>query len=253
MPKSDWDDKNNEYENGFLYISGHNHRNYFYDDGLKRIYSDNQIGYYGKNLNLKYAPFSYGFDWFIDFKDGVHEINRTDYENFYRGFNETVCFKRDYKKLYFLKRDGTYMFLLESAKGTLSILNGGSIRKAGNHTINYFYENMSNYANSIRLFLKGYDELQKNISKQIEEIGGEGYIHGCIVDIDFYNHLFINPLDGKITPYFAYSIDDKYVYDNLLSLLKDKCPKLYLECESRINKESDNKLNLIGYIPKIFH
>lgn len=62
---------------------------------------------------------------------------------------------------------------------------------------------------------------------KLKKIGGSGYIHGSIIDIDFYNHLYVNPLDATITPYFAYSMIDKYVYINLISLLKAHNKELY--------------------------
>ncbi|MFI7846496.1 hypothetical protein ACIF0M_13390 [Dorea amylophila] len=65
-----------------------------------------------------------------------------------------------------------------------------------------------------------------NISKVIKSIGGDGSIHGCIVDIDYYNHIYINPVDGKITPYFAYDMEQKYVYKDLYTLLAEKKPSL---------------------------
>ena len=44
MPKVDWSGNTDTVDN-FVYVSGHTHRNQYYDDGITRIYSDNQIGY----------------------------------------------------------------------------------------------------------------------------------------------------------------------------------------------------------------
>ena len=55
--------------------------------------------------------------------------------------------------------------------------------------------------------MNSYMDKLLNISKVIKSIGGDGSIHGCIVDIDYYNHIYINPVDGKITPYFAYDME----------------------------------------------
>ena len=51
-PKSDWSVDNNYYDN-FVYVSGHTHKNVFFDDGVERIYADNQIGYRCENIQLK--------------------------------------------------------------------------------------------------------------------------------------------------------------------------------------------------------
>ena len=167
------------------------------------------------------------YEWFSDYHDGIHEITRLDYEQFYRGIGEGVTFNRQFEKLYMLKKKGVYMFLMLSPKRKLLILNGGAIKKAGNHTLEYFYDNLDSYATSIKMFLCQYDCFQEQVSREIKRIGGDGTIHGCIVDVDFYNHLYVNPLDGSIIPYHAYSMVEKYVYDNIPSLLKYKCPQLY--------------------------
>jgi hypothetical protein len=184
-----------------------------------------------------------GYDWFSDYKDGIYEIDRNDYINFYRGINEGITFNRKYEKLYMLKRDSIYMFLMKSVKGTLQILNGGAIRSALEHDLNYYFNNMVTYSKSLRLFLTDYDDFKRSVSKYIKSIGGNGRIHGCIIDIDYYNHLYLNPLDGTISPYFATSMIDKYVYNNLPSLLKKECPNLYINYENkRIKNDGSNRL-----------
>lgn len=227
MPLRDWGGKDIQAKEGVLYINGHSHHNYFYDDGIKRIYADNQVGYKGKRLALKQVPINFGFDWFGDYEDGIYEITKEDYEKFYLGIGERVALNREYRSLYLIKREKTYMFLMKTPKENMMILNGGSIRKAGNHPLEYFYDNLAKYAKSVRMFLSKYEAFQKKISSEIKKIGGDGKIHGSIVDIDFYNHLYLNPLDGSITPYFAHSMTSKYVYENIPSLLKYECPKLF--------------------------
>ena len=241
MPVSDWCKENKMFDK-FIYISGHNHKNYFYDDGIKRIYSDNQIGYKQKEAHLKKISLNRSYDWFSDYKDGIYEITKDDYKNFYRGINQYFTFERKFKKLYMIKREKVYMFFMENETGKLSLLNGGSIRNIGKHNLQYFYDNMVNYSKCVQMFLSQYLDFQKNISKEIKNIGGDGCIHGTIVDIDFFNHLYIDPLSGKITPYFAYSIIEKFVYKNLTSLLFCKRQDLYQNYVKEIaEKAKDNK------------
>lgn len=239
MPMRDWGGGDMHAKEGIVYVNGHNHRNYFYDDGKKRIYADNQVGYRGRRLSFKQVAVDFNYDWFADYKDGIYEITKEDYENFYRGVGEGLTFNRQHEKLFMIKREETYMFLMQTSKGSMLILNGGSIRRAGNHSLEYFYENLVKYSASVSLFLSKYHKFQKQVSNEVKRIGGDGRIHGSIVDIDFYNHLYLNPLDGTITPYFAYSMVDKYVYDNLPSLLKSQCPKLFANYEKMIGQESE--------------
>ena len=245
MPMKDWGGQEIHAKEGFVYVNGHSHRNYFYDDGKKRIYADNQVGYRGKRISFKQVAVDFNFDWFADYKDGIYEITKKDYENFYRGIGESLTFNRQYEKLFMIKREETYMFLMKTIKGSMLILNGGSIRRAGNHTLEYFYENMVKYSKSVSLFLSKYDSFQKLVSSEVKKIGGYGTIHGSIVDIDFYNHLYLNPLDGSITSYFAYSMVDKYVYENFPSLLKYECPKLYEKYIKLLGEQNNNSNALI--------
>lgn len=231
MPTKDW--SKSKVVKGFVYVNGHNHRNYFYDDGVTRIYADNQIGYKQKNIEMKKLSINFDYDLFSDYTDGIYEISRKEYISFYRGIREGITFNRKFDHLYMLKREESYMFLMTTLKGKLEILDGGAIRSAGNHTLEYFYKNLLNYSRSIKMYLSNFNEVQKQVSKVVRSIGGSGHIHGCIVDIDFYNHLYLNPFDGSITPYFAYSIIEKYVYKNLLSLLKNQCPTLFLDYERK--------------------
>ena len=52
MPKENWCEYK-EYHENFVYVSGHTHRNAFYDDGAIRVYADNQIGYDNDNVHLR--------------------------------------------------------------------------------------------------------------------------------------------------------------------------------------------------------
>lgn len=246
MPMKDWsrDEKRSE---GFAYISGHTHRNYYFDDGITRVFSDNQVGYHGRHVRVKLLPVSYGYDWFADYPNGIFEISAEDYDRFYRGLSSLITFNRRFEKLYLAKRDSIYMFFLETEKGKPSILNGGSLRKTNGHEINYFYEHMPDYAASIKSFMDGYSQYQARIASEIEKIGGRGWIHGSIIDIDFYNHLYVNPFDGTVTPYFAESMQEKWVYKNLVSLLSNRLPHLYANYKKLLSKGTEGvQLPILG-------
>lgn len=246
MPIEGWGGSDLRQERGVVYVSGHDHRNVYFDDGVKRIYADNQIGYKRKGVAFKQISINQNYDWFSDYKDGIFEITKEDYANFYRGINEPINFNWEFEKLYMVKHDGAYMFLMQTPKGTLLILNGGAIKGACGHTPEYFYEHLANYSKSVRLFLSKYDQFQKQVSNEVKRFGGDGRIHGSIIDIDFNNHLYLNPLDGSITPYYALSIVDKYVFDNVPSLLKTECPSLFENYERLIGHQSNCK-TLVTY------
>ena len=246
MPKEDW--SNNKYNKNWIYVSGHTHKNIYIESDDRNVYADNQVGYTKESFGFKYLFVPKEFDIFQDYVDGIYEITREQYRLFYYGLGNRIDFNRNFANLFMLKRQGVYCFLLKQNKNSeLKLLNGGCIKDVGKHDINYFYENLINYSNSIKLFIKSYSDFQKNISNEIKRIGGSGYIHGCIVDIDYYNHVYINPLDNTITPYFALSMTEKYVYKNVISLLKSHNKELYDNLlKLLVCKDNQNKLIVLN-------
>ena len=128
---------------------------------------------------------------------------------------------------------------------SLTILNGGERRKLENKGLQYYYEHMDKVIERIKNPLDKYISVQQIISNEVRRIGGKGRIHGCIVDIDFYNHIYVNPTDMKITGYWALDMINKKVYPNIPSLLKNECPMLY---ENYINFIEENSSSII--VPK---
>ena len=58
----------------------------------------------------------------------------------------------------------------------------------------------------------------------------------------------MNPEDGKITPYYALSIIQKYWYKNISALLQEQRPDLFLNYEKLLQSNSENALQLIGNV-----
>lgn len=241
MPQKDWHTQNVPHNN-FVYVNGHTHRNYFYDDGVYRIYSDNQIGYHQNNCCLKFFYLDDDYDIFANYSDGIYEITREDYWNFNRGKNIGITFNRKFHKLYMLKKNGYYMFILESANSNLNILNGGFMKRLPIASVRYYYEQMDNVISKIKTPLDKYSQAQKQIADKIKTIGGCGKIHGAIIDIDFFNHIYVNPIDYTITPYFALDIQRKIVFPDVLTLLQQNCPSLYANYLNVIQGDSKSQL-----------
>ena len=242
MPKIDWSG-NNDFVKNWVYVSGHTHRNYYFDDGECRFYADNQIGYYNRNFSMKSFYIEYTYDVFAYYKDGIYKITKEQYIEFNRGKNINMEYNRD-GDIYMLKKNGYYCFIKPSIKG-LAILNGGALKSLNKNDINYYFNNMdSQIQNMIRPYQEYYN-YQKSIAKIIKDIGGDGYIHGSIIDIDFYNHIYVNPYDRTIHGYYAIDIIDKYVYPSIQLLLKERCPELYDSYIKRIGEEKNNTLTVL--------
>ena len=65
---------------------------------------------------------------------------------------------------------------------------------------------MDTMISTIKTPLDKFTSFQKRIADMVKQIGGIGAIHGSIVDIDFYNHIYVNPFDLSITGYWASDI-----------------------------------------------
>lgn len=245
-PKENW--SNEEYNRNWIYVNGHTHRNDYCCDEKKTFYSDNQVGYYSTNIGLKHFKLSKVYDIFKYYPDGIYPISREQYLDFNRGVNIKVTFNRT-GNIHMLKNNNVYCFILENQNtGKIYLLNGGIINNLEHNDLNYYFERMAYYSYAIRGIFNDYNQALKSISDSIKKIGGAGTIHGCIVDIDFFNHIYLNPEDGTVTPYFALSIIDKYIYPDVKALLLDRRIDLYNNYLKLLDGESENVKLLKGEI-----
>lgn len=245
-PKEDWTDK--EYNPDWIYVYGHTHKNGFSEEPGKRVYHDNQIGYKSTNFGLKHFRMKLEYDIFRYYVDHIHVISREEFLEFNRAKGINVTQNRTDGEIYMLKRHGLYCFLFKMKNnGKLYMMNGGSIKSLKNQELQYYFDNMEHYSDGIRLLYQDYRKVLEAISEIIKKIGGAGSIHGSIVDIDFLNHIYVNPVDGKVTPYYATSMIDKYVYQDIKELLFERRKDLY---DAYIKMEED-KLTEGMIIPEI--
>lgn len=229
-------------------------------------------------IRLKCFSMDNGYDVFIDYPSGIHEITRIQYEEFNKGKNIQCTFTRDYGKIYMLKKGDVYMFFyygkwnknmqseslyhLYGGKLCSLVLNHKGIDKCCaeqyesyissgiqmESVLKYYYYHMDKYATNVKLFLESYTDNQKRISRIIKQLGGSGKIHGAIIDVDMprsindfsYCHLFVNPMDGKVTPYQAFDVTWRTVYKDFKALLMDNrkwCKAIednYMKCEEQM-------------------
>lgn len=241
-PPDDWK-RDKAYDENSIYFYGHNHRGYLYHhrDSNVHIYADNQIGYKNDVIKFKKASIYKLYNPFASYGDGCYRIDPYEYLQFnvFSGvYIEGVELIRKYlskyhRGLYLIKKSEYYGFFLVSEKrekntpGGTYICVGGSVKKVSDTIeLDYFENQMTNMVNAyIRLF-KPYRAFQEDVSKAVKSFGGSGKIHGYIIDIDFYNHIMINPNDGKITCYYSYTYGDVTKYDSILDLLENHNPGL---------------------------
>lgn len=221
-PMHDWSDA--PYNPNWIYISGHTHQNSIIrqHDGTT-VLSDNQIGYDKKPLHFNYFTIKGWYDPFETWTDGIYQITSKQYQDFNAGRGITMQYNNT-KPVQMIKRSDVYMFFREE-NGKLYMLSGGRALNI-DHSIEYFFDRLPAYAATITAAFTPYHEALQTISKEIKAFGGSGCIHGCIVDIDFYNHVNLDPLTGRIKTYYAFDTTFGWEYTNLCCLLAEKSPEL---------------------------
>lgn len=108
---------------------------------------------------------------------------------------------------------------MESDNGTY-ICAGGAIKKIDKLLIiELINKNFLNMIHKYLSIISPYRNAQEQIAEAVKAFGGDGTIHGCIIDIDFFNHIMLNPNDGSITYYYSPVFGLVEKHDSLLSLL----------------------------------
>lgn len=206
------------------------------------------------------------------YEDGIYDITLDDYCTYYKtlfpSWNKPK-FKYT-KSIKFLKHSGFYMFVSVSAKNIYSCFDGGRIY----HLIkplSYYYDNLPAYCHQVlKLFKPYWDALftianklktvplsqefekqrylegkkdESELSNSFQDylkfrnaIGRfQGNVHGFIIDLDFFNHLYINPLDGSVHAYCADDMKSRNVYKSPETLIKKNLPSLYPGFKNLLN------------------
>ena len=216
-PMSNWSAKH--YNPNWVYVSGHTHQNALLrEENGAVVFADNQVGYIQKPLHFKAFTLQRTlYDPFRSLPEGIHLVSAKDYLEFNRGQGIYVSDMRHAGDIHLIKRAGCYLFLLKNGEH-LNLLEGGR-RHAVNHSMEYFYENLPKYNERLQQLFAPYFTAQQAISQEVKRFGGQGKIHGCIVDIDWFNHIYLNPRDGSISPYFAWDTETKHLFPDVRSLL----------------------------------
>lgn len=232
-PVSDWLTKYEKLKN-IVFINGHTHRNEFSrEENDVFILSDAQVGYHGKNFILKKVLVHKSCNPFVADKDGFREISIEEYAEFNYFVGKSIRMKRllkqmseDERKLYVIKYNDYYGFFVVSSN-SVYICNGGVAKKIGKKgDIERYYSIFSSMINKYKEVLMPLRMTQEKISEFVKKFGGSGKIHGSIIDIDFYDHIMINPIDKSITFYYSPTIGKIMRYPDLMLLLHERCPSL---------------------------
>ena len=228
-PIQDWT-KLEEISGNSIYINGHTHYNTRIKDDDKELFilSDNQIGYRNSSIELKEANIYLVCNPYDYFENGCRETCIEEYLKFNQYIAEEIRgFKAIEKKLeeksnrmYVVKYNGFYGFFIRNNKG-IYICSGGSIKSIKRKcTMWTIYKDFSKIIDIYLGKLTPYRNAQERISNFVKSIGGNGKIHGSIIDIDFFNHIMLNP-NGEIHFYYSPEYGVVQVYKSVYNLLKD--------------------------------
>jgi hypothetical protein len=226
MPPEGW--AKCSFNPNWIYVHGQTHHNHYDQSDECTIYADNIMGYKSASIGLKYFKINNNYVIFRYYNDGIYCITKEQYLNFNAGNGTRCTFNKIVSNIIMLKRDGIYLFLLEEKeKNKLYLLNGGVLNRLKITDVNFYYSSMVQYSTYVKAGIRIYNDALKSISNFIKAIGGAGTVHGCIVDIDYYNHVYLDPNDGTITAYFSPEYGFQYRYSTIENLLESKCPDIY--------------------------
>lgn len=258
-PPYSWS-KKKQLDSNCVYFYGHDHRNTlsFIEETNSFVFADNQIGYTASNIVFKKANIYSKPNPLAYYNEGLHSISPEDYSLFNRfsciaisGTKLIENYVKNGAKLYMIKENGYYGFFIVCEKkikglstGTF-ICVGGRLKKLScTAGIDRYKTMFSNLVNTYLAILSPYRLAQESIAKAVKSFGGEGRIHGYIVDIDFYNHIMLNPEDGKITYYYSPFMGVVDIYNSLRELLSahnPDCLERYLE-QIKLTGNMENNL-----------
>ena len=198
-----------------IYFTGHTHRNERVKTENKVLYADNQIGYHidkGFNGKIGFKNATTGIlkNPYGDLCDGYFQTTPETYMRFYEYIGEYIkgegklirkmCEKGN---LFVIKSKGYYGFFIVNKSG-LSIVDGGRTKKISfNQNIEWIYNNFNIVVEKYRAVLEPLRMIQVQISRELKRLGFDGTIHGLIIDINFYNHIMVNPIDNSIVFYYS--------------------------------------------------
>lgn len=204
---------------GWVYVNGHTHQNGLVktDDGVAVLY-DNQVGYKPKKWHLNQFSLERYYDPFKAWADGIYQITPQQYMDFNAGRGIQMEYFRQQGDIYALKQKGIYMFMLQYGLG-LYLLRGGQKLNVF-HGLEYYAANLEKYVEKIQMAFRPYRNALDKIAAEVKRFGGSRYVHGSIVDIDFYNHINLDPFNGIIMPYFALDTTGRIGFRSIRELLE---------------------------------
>lgn len=193
---------------------------------------------------------------FHNMSDGIHEISISEDIAFHT-VNCIHCDPRVNKwaAYYVVKNAGCWMFFGERPNtGRLCMLRGAKPLKIEHQDLNYYFERLPEYVAAVRAAYAPYYAVISQLASEVRALGGSGTIHGCIVDIDFNTHIYLNPFDGTVTAYYADDVSERLVYPDITSAFHNDNVSKALLADGKfplLNHAVESKCDALVKVPAI--
>jgi len=243
-----------------IYFNGHNHNNTRIVSESRNIYADNQVGYKRSKIKFKTVKFGPIYNPYADCNDGCYEVSLNSYEQFCEFCDDpidgTYFLKQKLEKndahFFMLKLSGYYAFFIIDNKFSAICRGGKYTVLPKKNDIYYYYNNFGKILSAYLYFLSPIRKFEEILSEEIKSIGLSGRIHGNIIDVDFFNHIMINSLDGKITLYYSpeFGVVKEYsTFNEMLASMQNVGISLYERALEDYNKKKQiNELTVLSKI-----
>jgi hypothetical protein len=128
------------------------------------------------------------------------------------------------------------MFIEKSNSGKLLVLNGG-VHKSLKHTDpNWYLEKMDAYYSCCNEFMQLFDKCIQPIVNLVKQCGGSGYVHGTIIDYDYFHHIKLDFENNIIIPYFALNVGSRTIF-----------PSFEVMAQQSLNMSTSSQTELVKY------
>ena len=234
-----------------IYLNGHTHHNTILKGSNGSVvFANAQIGYRPKKWSCKsFCVIQRAYNPFRNLPNGIYKVDRKDYLAANVSYGIPIYSFKKIGDILLVKNAGVSMFFfrskLASGEEKTYLLEGATIHNT-DKDLNYYYQNIPVYADLVKKAYAPYYDALCKISDEVKLLGGSGRIHGCIVDVDFFNHVYLNPIDGQVSFYYAEDMISRVVVPFEQMLENTGLMKAYLEQQNKgnitvINSVLENK------------
>ncbi len=236
-----------------VFFNGHTHRNSLNNRGLCFEFSDNQIGnkMVLDDYIFKHAQLSPVINPYLD----VEKFRLTSIDeivSFYRYKSMIVSLKSliNYKTdaFYVMKYKNHYALLCYHPKhNKFFIINGGKFKSSNLLNFNSIDDIYNWFVSVVDILINsGFNEFNNRmvqLSELVKILGFSGKKHGLIVDLDYENHIMINPISKSL---IVYNADQFSWYQGVIQIPKNQFGYLNNLFHMKIDNLGSNS-NLVSY------